>query len=120
MEYSDMNKRVADDSGIIRSSLRQTEGAFDEALLETTTLMQAMIRARQNPDVAVHTGQGAIVRLTRIISRTVEAASDVFRVHDEMSRVGIAYGVLDEDGSTPPSGLDHGDEPAFAGHKEAA
>jgi hypothetical protein len=35
------------------------------------------------------------------MQRQVEAATDIFRVHDEMSEIGIAYGVLDRDGSTP-------------------
>lgn len=115
-----MNKRVGEDAHIIRSGLRQTEGAFDDALLETTSLMQAVIRARQNPDLPVHAGQTAILRLSRVIDRTVQAASDIFRVHDEMSRAGIEYGVFDEKNSTPPSGLGQTDPVAPAEQKQAA
>lgn len=108
-----MDMRIGNDAATIQSALRQTEGAFDEALLEATSLMQAMIRARQNPAVPVHAGQAAILRLVRALDRTTQAQNDIFRVHDEMSRAGIEYGVFDEKNSTPPSGLGQSDrEPA--------
>lgn len=96
-----MNDGLNIDKHKIRKGLRQTEGALDEALLESADLMQAMLRARQNPDVTPHTGQRSIIRLVRAMQRQVEATTDIFRVHDEMSEIGIAYGVLDRDGSTP-------------------
>jgi hypothetical protein len=100
-----MNTHLNTETRNIRTGLRQTEGALDEALLEATGLMQAMLRARQNPEVTPQAGQRSLVRLVRAMQRQVEAAIDNFRVHDEMSELGIAYGVLDRDNSTPTSGL---------------
>jgi hypothetical protein len=104
-----MKERIGTDAAIIRKGLRQTEGAIDDALLETTTLMQVMLRARQNPDLAPHAGQKSIMRLTAAMQQQVRAANNVFRVHDEMSQIGVAFGVIDHSGSTPQSGL--GEQP---------
>ena len=103
--------------------LRLLVGAHDEALLESADLMQAMLRARQNPHVTQHTGQRSIIRLVRAMQRQVEAATDIFRVHDEMSEIGIAYGVLDRDGSTPGfeekgAAADRTEAAAAKGHAE--
>jgi len=100
-----MTDRIVADAGTIRTGLRQTEGALDEALMETTTLMQAMLRARQNPDIAPHAGHKSIIRLTQAMHQQVQAATNLFRVHDEMSEIGVAYGVLDHERSTPLSGF---------------
>jgi hypothetical protein len=82
--------------------------------------METLVRARQNPEVAPHTGQRAIMSLTRAMQRQVEAANDIFRVHDQMVEVGVAYGVLDRDGSTPLSGLTQKEGPVTIAIEEAA
>jgi hypothetical protein len=89
----------------IARQLRDAETKADAALLAATELMATLIQARSNPAVAVHTGQRALHRLVRAQQSIIEGSSDIFRVHDEMSTIGREMCLLDEDGSTPKSGL---------------
>lgn len=89
----------------IARQLRDAETKTDAALLATTELMATLIQARSNPAVAVHTGQRALYRLVHAQRSIIEGSSDIFRVHDELSTIGREMCLLDESGSTPPSGL---------------
>lgn len=50
-------------------------------------LKQAMLSARQNPEVEVHTGQRALLRLTEAESQALSMSTNLLRVHDELSKV---------------------------------
>lgn len=89
----------------IARELRDTEAKLDDALFASAKLMQTMITARRNPDVEVHTGQAALIRLSRAQQSIVAGTSDMFRVHDEMLRVNREMGIMDEDDVTAHSGL---------------
>ena len=43
----------------------------------------------------------ALMRLTRAQRSIVEGQCVIFRVHDEMNKVGLAVGVMDSPGTTP-------------------
>ena len=98
-----MDRRIAQDTIAIRSQLRQAEALGDETLLATAELMKRMLVARSNPDVVPHEGQQALVRLVRAQAQIVDGTSNLFRVHNELSKLGIARGLMDEEGSTPQS-----------------
>lgn len=87
----------------IRRQLRDAEAKADAALQASTALMTTMLEARSIQGVEVHTGQKAMLRLSRAQQAFVDGTSDLFRVHDEMVKVGRAVGIFEED--TPPSGL---------------
>jgi hypothetical protein len=46
-----------------------------------------MLIARQNPEVEVHTGQRALVRLSEAESHAMAMSSNLLRVHDELSKI---------------------------------
>lgn len=96
-----MTKNMLRDAVAIKAELRNAESSSDELLMSTAELMKRMLTARQNPAVAPHAGQAAILRLIAAQQKIAGAASDLYRVHNEMSRAGVAYGVMDEPGTTP-------------------
>lgn len=115
MGSNDMNiesisdQRMRRDAIDLRSRLREAEDRSDALLEGTADLMKAMVRARRAADVAPHTGQTAIMRLVRAQQSIVSGANDLFRVHDELSSLGVELAILDEGNATPPSkGLDQG------------
>lgn len=87
----------------IRRELREAEAQADSALLANTKLMETLLRSRQETGVEVHTGQKAIIRLARAMQAQIDATSDLFRVHDEMVKVGQEMDILIE--PTPNSGM---------------
>jgi hypothetical protein len=89
----------------IARQLKQAECKTDEALLALSELMSTLVRARSSTDVVPHTGQNALIRLAQAQRSLIDGGSDLFRVHDAMSSIGLELGVLDEPNSTPPSGL---------------
>lgn len=89
----------------IARELRETEAKLDDALFASAKLLQTMLTARRNPEVEVHTGQAALMRLVRAQQNIVDGSSDIFRVHDEMLRVNREMAIMDEDDITNPSGL---------------
>lgn len=99
-----MNRSIARDAIEIRNEIRKTEAAFDEALLQSSRLLQRMIKGRQNPGIRVDAGQNAIARLLKAQQQIVDGTSDVFRVHSELSQVARDIGMIvdDEDTSNPP------------------
>ncbi|MEZ5743638.1 MAG: hypothetical protein R3D89_07905 [Sphingomonadaceae bacterium] len=90
--------------------LADLENTFDNTILASAKLMQTMILARQNPDVTVHEGQKAIIRLARAQQAAIDGASDVFRVHDELASIARERCIMDEPGLTEPSGLAKADD----------
>jgi hypothetical protein len=93
----------------IRRELRDAEAKSDAALLAKARLLETMLLARQSADVEINTGQRAIIRLSHAIQSQVNVATDLFRVHDEMVKIGRETGIADEDGATRTSGLDDRD-----------
>lgn len=89
----------------IRNQLAEAERLQDEALVAYAELMATMVRARANPDLPVHTGQKAIIRLASAIQSQVQSGTEIFRVHDVVSTIGREIGVLDEPGLTTGSEL---------------
>jgi hypothetical protein len=89
----------------IGRQLGDAERAADQAILKASELMATLVQTRSVADVAPHTGQKALIRLARAQQLFVDASSDIFRVHDEMSQIGREQSLLDEEGSTPRFGL---------------
>lgn len=95
--------RMRRDASEIRTKLRETEDTSDALLEHTAGLMQAMVRARRTSDVAPHTGQAALMRLIKAQQSIVAGANDLFRVHDELSALGVELMIMDEGDATPPT-----------------
>jgi hypothetical protein len=111
-----MTSNLGNDPIEVRNELRKTEAAFDEALIQSSRLMQRVVQARQNPALNPNAGQSAIIRLSRAQQQVIDGSSDVFRVHAELSKVARELGIRDEPGTTVPieEGLAES-EPARAG-----
>ena len=72
-------------------------------LISLNELMVSMLRARANPEVTVHTGQRALVRLMAAQQAILEGSNNIFRCHDEMATIARELAILDEPGLTPKS-----------------
>jgi hypothetical protein len=82
-----MNDRVLTDAHNLKKLIREAEALADEAIIAMARLKQAMLSARQNPDIEVHTGQRALMRLTEAESHALAMSTNLLRVHDELSKV---------------------------------
>ncbi|MEE4317540.1 hypothetical protein [Erythrobacter dokdonensis] len=82
-----MNDRILADARNIKKLVREAEALADEALLAMARLKQAMLSARQNPEVEVHVGQRALMRLTEAEAQAMAVSTNLLRVHDELSKV---------------------------------
>lgn len=89
------------DAQAIKEQLRATEACSDELLFNTFETGKRLLTARRNPDVAPSEGQVALRRLVRAQQSILDAQGDIFRVHSEMNKIGVAVGVMDEDNTTP-------------------
>ena len=87
----------------LRSHLAALEAALDQSIAAAAALAQAIVEARRDSGVPVHTGQSALMRLQRVQDRLVDASSDTFRVHDEAAQIGKTLMVLED--PTNQSGL---------------
>jgi hypothetical protein len=81
-----MNERTLADAHHLKKLIRETEAIADEAIIAMARLKQAMLAARQNPEVEVHTGQRALMRLTEAESQAMSMSTNLLRVHDELSK----------------------------------
>lgn len=99
-----MADRMLSDAQNIRKLIREAEALADESMIAFARLKQAMLSARQNPQVEVHTGQRALMRLNQAEEQAMAMSTNLFRVHDELSKVAGAT-MKDDTKSTPPSGL---------------
>lgn len=84
----------------IRRQLADAEAKVDQAMVATSELMASLISARAAADVPPHTGQAALLKLAGAQRSLLEGSSNIFRVHDAVSAIGVEYGILDEAGST--------------------
>jgi hypothetical protein len=82
-----MENRIAADAHNLRKLIREAEALADEAIIAMARLKQAMLTARQNPEVEVNTGQRALLRLTEAESQALAMSTSLLRVHDELSKV---------------------------------
>lgn len=82
-----MEDRILADAYNLKKLIREAEALADEAIIAMARLKQAMLSARQNPDVEVHTGQRALLRLTEAESQALAMSTNLLRVHDELSKV---------------------------------
>ena len=82
-----MSDRVLDDAYNIKKLMREAEALADESMLAFARLKQAMLAARLNPSVEVHTGQRALMRLNEAENQAMAMSTNLLRVHDELSKV---------------------------------
>jgi hypothetical protein len=82
-----MENRIAADAYNLKKLIREAEALADEAIIAMARLKQAMLTARQNPEVEVNTGQRALLRLTEAESQALAMSTSLLRVHDELSKV---------------------------------
>ena len=59
-----MNDRIMSDAYNLKKLIREAEALADESIIAMARLKQAMLAARQNPEIEIHTGQRARMRLT--------------------------------------------------------
>jgi hypothetical protein len=82
-----MTQRVFNDARNLKKLVREAEALADESMLAFAKLKQAMLAARQNPGVEVHTGQRALMRLNQAETQAMAMSTSLLRVHEEMSKV---------------------------------
>lgn len=96
-----MSDIIASDVRTIRKLIREVEAVSDEAMLAMARLKQAMLIARQNPNVPVDIGQRAIMRLAQAETQAMSMSSNIFRVHAELNDVARIVGGLEDEALTP-------------------
>lgn len=82
---------IAVDGRNLKKLVREAEALADEAMIAFARLRQAMLKARQNPAVEVHTGQRALMRLSQAEAQALAMSTSLLRVHDELSKVARVY-----------------------------
>ena len=82
-----MDNRILADAYNLKKLIREAEALADESIIAMARLKQAMLAARQNPEIEVHTGQRALMRLTEAESLALSMSTNLLRVHDELSKV---------------------------------
>lgn len=107
-----MSQTIRDDARVLRKLIREAEAVTDETLLACARLKQAILRARQNPDVSVDAGQKALMRLTQAESEALAVSTSLLRVHDELSKIGREMLGGDEHTQVSPSAIGE-DAPAL-------
>lgn len=103
-----MENRILADAHNLKKLVREAEALADESIIAMARLKQAMLAARQNPAVEVHTGQRALLRLTEAESQALAMSTNLLRVHDELSKVAQVHASGDPGIPTtlPPKDLD--------------
>jgi hypothetical protein len=86
-----MENRILADAYNLKKLVREAEALADEAIIAMARLKQAMLTARQNPAIEVHTGQRALLRLTEAETQALAMSTNLLRVHSELSKVGEIY-----------------------------
>jgi len=97
-----MTDRIFSDAQNLRKLVREAEALADESMIAFARLKQAMLSARQNPQVEVHTGQRALMRLNQAEDQAIAMSTSLLRVHDELSKVAVET-MGDDRVGTPPS-----------------
>lgn len=86
---------ITADARNLRKLVREAEAVADEAMIAFARLKHAMLAARQNPAVEVHTGQRALMRLSQAEAQALAMSTSLLRVHDELSKVASVYAGVD-------------------------
>lgn len=94
-EFHFMTDRILADAHQLKKLIREAEAIADESIIAMARLKQAMLAARQNPEVEVHTGQRALMRLTEAESQAMAMSTNLLRVHDELSKISREQAVGD-------------------------
>lgn len=92
-----MNDRIMTDAQQLKKLIREAEAIADESIIAMARLKQAMLAARQNPLVEVHTGQRALMRLTEAEGQAMAMSTNLLRVHDELTKVARVHAGGDGD-----------------------
>jgi len=87
MGIQTMTERMIDDAHNLKKLIREAEALADESMQSFARLKQAMLAARQNPEVDVHTGQRALMRLDQAETQAMSMSTNLLRVHDELSNI---------------------------------
>ena len=95
-----MSDIIREDALTIRKLIREAEAVSDEVMIACARLKQAMVRARQNPDIAIDAGQRALLRLNQAETQALSLSTSLLRVHDELSKVARETMGGDGDGNT--------------------
>ena len=82
-----MNDRMLSDAHNLKKLIREAEALADESMIAFARLKQAMLAARQNPEVEVVDGQRALMRLTQAEGHAMAMSTTLLRVHDELSKI---------------------------------
>lgn len=82
-----MTDRMLNDAHNLKKLIREAEALADESMIAFARLKQAMLAARQNPGVEVHTGQRALMRLNQAETQAMAMSTNLLRVHDELSQI---------------------------------
>lgn len=82
-----MTQTIHADAYNLKKLVREAEALADESMLAFAKLKQAMLTARQNPDVEVDTGQRALMRLNQAEEQALAMSTSLLRVHEELSKV---------------------------------
>jgi hypothetical protein len=69
------------------TTIREAEAVSDEVMIACARLKQAMVRARQNPEIEVYQGQRALMRLSQAEGQALALSTNLLRVHDELTRI---------------------------------
>ena len=94
-------KNIEQNAHEIRAAIREAEALGDELMSSLASLKLKMLAARSHPEIVPHEGQKAILLLQRAEQKTVAAANDLFRVHDELSDIATK---MDFEHPTPQTG----------------
>lgn len=89
----------------LRRELTAAEKTSDDLLLQLTAIQASIITARNDTEVAAHTGQEALLRIQRSMSQAIAAQSDLFRAHDSLVKVGREVMGADEPYCPPSTGI---------------
>lgn len=92
-----MNDRILTDAYNLKKLIREAEALADESIIAMARLKQAMLTARQNPEIEVHTGQRALIRLTEAESQVLSMSTNLLRVHDELSKAAKVHAAGETD-----------------------
>jgi hypothetical protein len=100
-----MTDKIRADARHIRKLIREAEAVSDEAMIACARLRQAMLHARQNPEVPVDAGQAALMRLSQAEQNALSLSTSLLRVHSELSGAARVLGMGEEETPITPSAI---------------
>lgn len=100
-----MSDKIRADARHIRKLIREAEAVSDETMIACSRLRQAVIRARQNPEVPVDAAQAALLRLAQAEQHALSLSTGLLRVHDELNKVNRIVGGGEEETDLQPMAI---------------